>query len=68
MNEPEFPDGKLNEEDEGEIGVAIGIEDGRVIIMFPKPVAWFGLPGEQSIEMGRTLIKRGREALAKAKD
>jgi hypothetical protein len=68
MSDDHFPDGKLNEEDEGEVGIAIGIKDGRVIVMFPKPVAWFGLPGEQSIEMGRTLIKRGREALAMAKD
>ena len=50
--------------DEGEIAIAIGVEEtGNVIINFGKPVAWLGLPAEQAIEMGRTLIKRGREAL-----
>ena len=63
MSDPQYPEGKLNPSDEGEIAIAIGIEDGNVIINFGKPVAWLGLPGEQSIEMGRTLIKRGREAL-----
>lgn len=63
MNEPHYPDGKLNEGDEGEIGILIGIEDGNVIIQFAGPVTWLGLPGDQAIEMGRTLIKRGREAI-----
>lgn len=63
MSDPHYPDGKLNEEDEGEIGILIGLEDGNVIIQFPSPVVWLGLPGDQAIEMGRTLIKRGREAI-----
>ena len=63
MDEKQYPEGKLNESDEGEIAIAIGIEGDNVIINFGKLVAWLGLPGEQSIEMGRTLIKRGREAL-----
>jgi len=63
MSDEQYPEGKLNEEDEGEIGVAIGIENGNVIVMFPKPVAWLGLPPEQAMEMGRTLIKRAREAI-----
>jgi hypothetical protein len=58
-----YPDGMLNEDDEGAINIAIGIEEGNVIVNFGKPVAWLGLPGDQAIEMGRTLIKRGREAI-----
>lgn len=63
MSEPQYPDGKLNEEDEGEVGVAIGVKDGNVIIMFPKPVAWLGLPPEQAMEFGRAVIKRAREVM-----
>ena len=61
--EKHYPDGKLNEEDEGAIAIAIGIDEGNVIINFGKLVAWLGLPGDQAIELGRTLIKRGREAI-----
>lgn len=39
-DDPEFPDGKLNEEDEGSIQTGIGIEDGRVMIVWPKPITW----------------------------
>ena len=63
VNDPQFPDGKLNETDEGQIAIAIGIQQGKVIINFGKPIAWLGLPAEQSIEMGRVLIRRGREAI-----
>lgn len=63
MSEPHYPDGKLSEDDEGEVGIAIGIKDGNVIIMFPKPVAWLGLPPETAMEFGRTVIKRARQAM-----
>ena len=59
----QYPEGKMNLEDEGAIGILIGIEGPNVIIQFPSPVVWLGLPGDQAIEMGRTLIKRGREAI-----
>jgi hypothetical protein len=67
MSEPQYPDGKLGEDDEGEVGVAIGIKDGNVIIMFPQPVAWLGLPPEQAMEFGRTVIKRARQIIDQSK-
>lgn len=67
MSEPNYPDGKLGEDDEGEVGVAIGIKDGNVIIMFPKPVAWLGLPPEAALEFGRTVIKRARQVIDQRK-
>ena len=68
MEDPQFPEGHLNLADEGQISIAIGVEpQGNVIINFGKPIAWLGLPGDQAMEMGRTLIKRGREAIELAK-
>ncbi len=68
MDDPQFPEGKIRPEDEGAIKIAIGIENGNVIINFGKPVAWLGLPPSACMEMGRTLIKRAREALEMEKE
>ena len=38
----QFPDGKLNENDEGATQVALGIEGGNVMILFTKPITWIG--------------------------
>ncbi len=45
----QFPKGKLNEDDQGEltIGVATDKEKKTVIINFGKRVAWIGLPAEE---------------------
>lgn len=67
MEDSQFPEGHLSLDDEGKIGIAIGIKDGNVIIQFPKPIAWLGLPADQAMEMGRVLIRRGREAIELAK-
>lgn len=55
-----FPDGKINEADEGEIMVAIvGIED-RVVINFGKPVHWVGFTKEQAVQIAASLIKHSK--------
>lgn len=53
----DFPEGKLNEHDEGGLRIAIGSQDGKVIIDFGKPVAWFGMGPQQARELGVTLMK-----------
>jgi hypothetical protein len=54
-----FPEGKLNDDDEGELrlGVAYDKLDGIVRIEFGKPVAWVGLPPSQAIEFARVILK-----------
>jgi glyoxylate carboligase len=39
----QFPRGKLNKDDEGELQLAVGIDDGVIKILFGKPVAWLAL-------------------------
>lgn len=58
----EFPNGKLNERDEGAIAMMVGLEDKKVIIKFPKPVAWIGMTAEEAIVLAQYLIKRARQA------
>jgi len=42
-----FPDGKLNENDEGEIRLGMTVKDGVLIINFGKPIEWIGLEKKQ---------------------
>jgi hypothetical protein len=42
----EHPDGKLNADDAGALAFAVGVEAGRVVLRFPKPVAWMGMTGD----------------------
>ncbi len=54
-----FPQGKLNEHDEGELtfGVALDPKTKLIHINFGKPVAWFAVPPEIAINMARLLLK-----------
>lgn len=51
-----FPDGKIIEQDEGEIMIGITEVEGRVVINFGKPVHWVGLTKQQAVEIAQSLI------------
>lgn len=53
-----FPDGQLNDNDEGEIQIAINTEGGKVVINFGKPVAWIGFTPEQADMIAFSLIEK----------
>lgn len=57
----EYPQGRLNSNDAGAISLAIRHEGGRVIMDFPKPVAWIGFTGDQAMEIAAGLVKHARE-------
>lgn len=59
----QFPKGKLNDFDEGEIQLAIGI-DGKnqvMIIDFGTPTKWIGLPKKEATEFAELILKRAKE-------
>lgn len=56
-----FPEGKLNEADEGELSMAVAIRDGKVIVDFGKPVVWFGMDAKQATGLGRLLIEKAND-------
>jgi len=58
----EYPRGRMNENDAGALPMGIGIENGRVVVRFPKPVTWFGLAGDDALAMAAVLIKHARAA------
>lgn len=58
----EFPDGKLNEEDEGSIATGIGIEDGRVMIIWPKPITWIAFDPDAADEFADNIKEKAQTA------
>lgn len=58
----EFPNGKLNDRDEGAIPMAVETENGVIKLVFPKPVAWVGFTPEQAVQLANDLIKHARRS------
>lgn len=52
-----FPKGKVNKEDQGEIRIALRKEGRKIFIDFGKPVAWVGFESNEAIQLGTKLIK-----------
>ena len=59
-----FPMGKLNDDDQGGIKMAIAYDpiDGLVRVEFGKPVAWLGLPPNEAKALAAILLKKAAEA------
>lgn len=53
----QYPDGKLNETDDGEIQLAIYHNQGNVIVDFGTRIKWVGLPPQQAREFANLIIK-----------
>lgn len=57
----EYPKGKMNEGDEGALQVAVGIEDGKIVIHFGTPVNWLGLDREEAVQLTSMLMLRVKQ-------
>lgn len=56
-----FPEGKKNEQDQGEIRFAIGISNDKVAINFGTQVVWVAMNPEQAEKVGRSLIENAQK-------
>lgn len=58
-----FPEGKVDETDEGELRLALtaDVRQGVVRLAFGKPVAWFALPADRARALARFLIAKADE-------
>lgn len=58
-----FPRGKLNENDEGEIQIAIAVDKAKqvVIIDFGKPTTWIGFTADQASDLADLILKKSWE-------
>jgi hypothetical protein len=60
----EFPDGKMNEQDEGELAFAMGVTQGGEVFMdFGTQVHWVAFPPEQALDIANMLRLNARKAL-----
>ena len=59
-NNRNYPEGKLNKYDEGELPLKIGTEKENVCIDFGKPTNWIALPPDQAVEFGLLIIKHAK--------
>lgn len=55
-----FPEGKLVEHDEGEIRMAVGNKDGKVVIEFGTSVKWIGMTKEQALALAHSIIEHSK--------
>lgn len=53
-----FPDGKISEDDEGELKFAVLTRNNNVMIIFGKPVEWLDLPTDTAKELVKGLTKQ----------
>lgn len=56
----DYPQGKLNEDDQGGLRMAIGTKDGVVVVDFGKPVAWLGLDRSTALALAANLTKHAK--------
>lgn len=52
-----YPQGKLNDDDEGALLIAMAIKDKTLIIDFGKPTHWIGLPKDQAIVFSKMILE-----------
>jgi hypothetical protein len=59
----DFPDGKIDETDDGGLNMAIlaDSKNGIVRLEFGKPVAWIGIPPDVARKLGAMLIQKANE-------
>lgn len=57
-----YPEGALNETDEGELKLAIGVEDGKVVLNFGKSVAWIGFTPQQALALAESIRQKAHRA------
>ena len=53
----QFPKGKLDASDNGELAIGIATKSGCVIINFKEPITWLGLPPLEAREFANLLLK-----------
>lgn len=67
LTQGQYPNGKANEQDEGPVMLAVGLEtteEGKKIVRidFGAPVEWIGITPEQAVQLGNELFKLARKA------
>lgn len=57
----EYPQGHMSKDDEGALQIAIGVENGKVAVIFGKAVCWLGLDKYTAIALAYNLLDKAKE-------
>jgi hypothetical protein len=57
----DFPDGKLGNDDEGEVTARVRLSHGRLWIDFGKEITWLGLGRKEAALLGAILFAYAQE-------
>lgn len=58
----EYPEGRLHDDDQGELVFALGVRDGNVVINFGKEVSWLAMKPQVAADLAAAIIKHARKA------
>jgi hypothetical protein len=56
-----FPEGKIREDDRGEVIFNVGKCENKVILEFEKPTIWIGMSAVDAVKLASKLIRYARE-------
>lgn len=57
-----FPEGKINEADEGGLNIGVATtEEGKIIVKFGTPVSWIGFDNKEAVQFANLLIRASLE-------
>lgn len=63
-----FPEGHLTDSDEGELRIAIGSFQGKVVLSFGKSITWLGLGPHQAKQLSEMIRDKAYAAMARQDD
>lgn len=55
-----YPDGKLNDGDQGAVAIALVVNKGHLIIDFGTSITWFGFDRQTAIKFGEKIVEIAR--------
>jgi hypothetical protein len=60
---PRFPQGKISEDDEGELAFAVAVDPIRKVVMlrFSKPVDWLGMDKQSTLKLAVMLTEKANQ-------
>ncbi len=62
MTDEKYPNGKLNDEDQGALMVKISTEKGAVRIDFGESTEWLAMTPDMAVDMAISLVNNARQA------
>lgn len=56
-----YPQGKISENDEGELKVGITTVNNKIVVSFGKSVTWIGMTKEEALGLAEILTERANK-------